>query len=134
MKRYYLIPFAVVALAVFAGCDSSDPTVDDPDVVDIPKRTVIYEVFGTYRTCDITYRQANGTDSVLIDKALDWTDSVKVARNESFLARVSATCADIEQDGKATLRLTVDGLVLESASFQGYGESGSAQRLLQPIG
>ena len=134
MVRYLSPLLLFVLLAMAAACDSSDPTLNGPDPIDIPTRLVVYEVFGTYRTCDITYTDADGSDFELVDEPLDWIDSVKVAVNQTFLARVSATCADIERDGKATIRLTVDGLVVGSDDVLGFGSSGSVQRQLQPIG
>ena len=134
MSGRLLTLIIVAAFAVLGACDSSDSLTNDPDPGETPKRTVVYEVFGTYRTCDITYRALDGTDTELIDEPLDWIDSVKVEANQSFLARVGATCADIEQNGKATIRLIIDGQVVETDGVQGFGDSGSVQRLLQPQG
>ncbi|NNE47414.1 MAG: hypothetical protein HKN37_12240 [Rhodothermales bacterium] len=132
MKPFHLVLTLLLGVGPMAGCDSTEPTVDDNGGDVTPKTSVVYEVFGTYRTCNIIYRDSLGVDQELPEEPLDWIDSVKVPVDESFLARVTATCADVEREGKATIRLFVDGLLLESASAQGYGSSGTAQRLLSP--
>ena len=134
MSKTLIALTLVGALALVGACDSADPGTGDDDPIDTPMRSVVYEVFGTYRTCDIPYNALDGTEAELIDEPLDWIDSVKVEASQSFLARVAATCADIEHDGKATIRLIVDGLVVGTDDVQGFGDSGAVQRLLQPRG
>jgi hypothetical protein len=134
MKPFHLVLMLLVVAGPIAGCDSTEPTVDDnrSDEVIVPKTSVVYEVKGTYRTCAIVYHDSLGVEQELPEVPLDWSDSLKVPVDQSFLARVTATCADLEREGAATVRLFVDGLLLESALARGFGGSGTAQRLLLP--
>lgn len=127
----------VIALPVIfglaaVGCDSNDP--DDDGNGPAPELTtkIDYQVVGSYQTCEIVYTGDTGDPVDVGEVALDWADSVKVPQNVQFLARLSAKCADLLVEGKASLSILVDGELRATDSVLGFGDSTAVQWLVQP--
>ena len=133
MGKSTVLPTLILAavLAALAGCDSSATNSSDNNGNTVSQTTIGYEVTGTYRTCNIVYAGENGDPVDVGEVALDWADSVKVSQNQNFLARLSAMCADLLLEGKATLLISVDGEPRATDSVIGYGDSTSVQFLVQ---
>ncbi len=124
--------FICGAFVLLQACDSSNPESENEGPPPEPRTKIDYTVTGTYRTCIITYAGEDGSDVNVGEVALDWADSVKVSQAQQFQARLSATCADIEREGKATLSIAVDNEVRVSDSVIGFGSSNTVQFVVMP--
>ncbi len=132
-KRFSsLLIVASGALTVLSACDSNGSNPDNGDNPPVPMTKIDYSVVGTYRTCQITYADEGGSDVALGEVAIDWADSVKVPQSQQFRARLSATCADVEREGKATLAIAVDGEERVSDTVIGFGASNTVEFLVMP--
>ncbi len=130
-SRLVVVVPVLLGLAAI-GCDSTDSedTNNGPPTELMTK--IDYQVVGNYRTCEIVYAGASGDPIDLGEIALDWADSVKVPQSVQFLARLSAKCADLQVEGKASLSIVVDGELRATDSVLGFGDSTAVQWLVQP--
>jgi hypothetical protein len=126
MMMKYLAAVCVLVM-LCAGCDSyRDVAGPEPDTVNLKTGTydILYEVTGTYASCQIIYRNQKREVVSTQETALPWTRQFKVLINNNtglFEAQLSATCADPTKLGKSTVVLLVDADLKARSTATGFG-------------
>ena len=129
------------ALLFLAGCSprefsgTDDPPPGGSDGVTPFTRTVAltYEVLGSYESCDVTFRNEQGSLQELSSLTPPWDTSFEVTITEAsgpFEAIVRATCQAPFRLGKSSVSVYLDGEPVETQRATGFGATAEVRRVV----
>ena len=139
MPRLFRIAVFLLLFTTLAGCDArvlSGPEGGDPPEPGLASEAIFsitYEVQASYSDCTITYRDAGDVLRQRKNVEAPWSASFSVSVQRTgtpFEAFLSATCADFTKEGKSTVMLHLDGVVVERSQATGYGATAKVRRFL----